>query len=513
MSQDAPQKRVPTGDTEAHGPARLVVLRGDRTGRQHVLESDRVVIGRALDCELRFDLAQLSRHHAAVHREGRVYAVEDLGSSNGTFVNGRPATERTPLVVGDKIQLGTGLVLQLALHDAVHEELSQRQRLEMLGRLGAGIAHDFNNMLGAVLSNVEVLQQLERGTLVGDEEVVETLSDIHLAASRAAELSQRLVAFARGRSFGDAIIDVSQICHEVARLLQRTFPRSIGIEIEVARQLQMAGEALELHQVLMNLCLNARDAMGNDGHLRIFAEHDHSGPEHEIVIRVQDDGEGMDEATKRRIFEPFFTTKRERGFGLGLATVREIVTYLGGSIEVDTQPGLGTTFELRFPRAIPNAHRHATSVLADVPVAAAQLEPLSVLVVDDEDMVRRSTRRVLRRAGHEVAQARGGRHALALVGERATPFDLVVLDLDMPDMTGEDVLERLVVDAPDTRVMMLTGHRDDNRELNLLKLGARVVLHKPCGPTELLEGVAVTMAQVPHTAPGEEQSEEQPAPS
>ena len=501
MSQDAPQKRVPTGDTDAHGPARLVVLRGDRTGRQHVLQSDRVVIGRALDCELRFDLAQLSRHHAAVHRDGLIYSVEDLGSSNGTFVNGRPATERTALVVGDKIQLGTGLVLQLALHDAVHEELSQRQRLEMLGRLGAGVAHDFNNMLGAVLSNVEVLQQLERGVPLGDEDVVETLSDIHLAATRAAELSQRLVAFARGRSDGEAVIDVSQICHEVSRLLQRTFPRSITIETEVARQLQMTGEPLELHQVLMNLCLNARDAMGDDGLLRIVAEHDHSGPEHEILIRIQDDGEGMDEATKRRIFEPFFTTKRERGFGLGLATVREIVTYLGGKIDVSTQPGLGTTFELRFPRAVPNAHRHATSVLADLPPVIAELEPLSILLVDDEDMVRRSTHRVLRRSGHDVEQARGGRHALALLDERATPFDLVVLDLDMPDMSGEEVLEQLLADAPGTRVMMLTGHRDENRELNLLKMGARVVLHKPCGPNELLEGVAVTMAQEPHAQP------------
>lgn len=511
MSQDATHKRVPTGDAEAYQPARLVVLRGDRTGRQHVIDSDRVVIGRALDCELRFDLAQLSRHHAAVHREGKVYSVEDLGSSNGTFVNGRPAKARTAIAVGDKIQLGTGLVLQLALHDAVHEELSQRQRLEMLGRLGAGIAHDFNNMLGAVLSNVEVLQQLERGVLLADQEVVETLSDIHLAATRAAELSQRLVAFARGRSAGVAVIDVSQICHEVARLLQRTFPRGITIETEVARKLQMSGEALELHQVLMNLCLNARDAMGNDGLLRIVAEHDHSGPEHEIVIRIEDDGEGMDEATKRRIFEPFFTTKRERGFGLGLATVREIVTYLDGRIDVSTKEGLGTTFELRFPRAVPDAHRHATSVLADGPPGTAPLEPLSVLLVDDEDMVRRSTDRVLRRAGHDVEQARGGRHALALLAERTTPFDLVVLDLDMPDMSGEEVLERLVVDTPATRVMMLTGHRDEDRELNLLEMGARVVLHKPCGPNELLEGVAATMAQAPFTPSGEH--EPPPSPS
>ena len=116
-------------------------------------------------------------------------------------------------------------------------------------------------------------------------------------------------------------------------------------------------------------------------------------------------------------------------------------------------------------------------------------------------MVGRSTHRVLRRSGHDVEQARGGRHALALLDERATPFDLVVLDLDMPDMSGEEVLEQLLADAPGTRVMMLTGHRDENRELNLLKMGARVVLHKPCGPNELLEGVAVTMAQEPHAQP------------
>ena len=501
MSPNALQKRIPTSDNDVLGPARLVVLRGDRPGRQYVIEAERVVIGRALDCDLRFDLAQLSRHHAAIHRDQRTYAVEDLGSSNGTFVNGTPVESLTPVAVGDKIQLGTGLVLQLALQDAVHEELSQRQRLEMLGRLGAGIAHDFNNMLGAVLSNVEVLQQLGRGVLLSDEEVKETLSDIHLAASRAAELSRRLVAFARGRSSGATVIDVTDICHEVARLLARTFPRGITIETEVGEKLRIAGEPLELHQVLMNLCLNARDAMGNDGVLRVSAKHDRRGPNHEIVIAVTDDGEGMDEATKRRIFEPFFTTKRERGFGLGLATVREVVTYLGGRISVSTAPGVGTTFELRFPGVAPDAHRHATSESADGLPNTAELEPLSILLVDDEDMVRRSTHRVLRRAGHDVEPARGGEHALALLEERARPFDLVILDLDMPDMNGEEMLERLAIDAPGTHVMMLTGHHDESRELNMLQMGAQVILHKPCSPNELLEGIAKTMTMVPAGVP------------
>jgi len=486
--------RIATGDNEVTGPARLVVIRGDRPGRQHVLEAERTVIGRALDCELRFDLAQLSRHHAAVVREGSSYLVEDLQSSNGTFVNGTPVQEPTDLALGDKLQLGTELVLQLTLHDAVHEELVQRQRLEMLGRLGAGIAHDFNNMLGAVLSNVELLREPDDGAPLSDEEVKETLGDIKVAATRAAELSQRLVAFARGRAQGGSVVDVSQVCHEVARLVRRTFPRTVAIDTAIGPRLRITGDSLELHQVLMNLCLNARDAMGDEGQLRISAERDRDGAgesdsgRDEIVIRVQDDGEGMDEATKQRIFEPFFTTKRERGFGMGLATVHEIVTFLGGQVDVQTERGVGTTFELRFPRAAAHAHRHQTGV---VPRANAQpVMPLSVLVVDDEDMVRRSTQRVLRRSGHAVQEASSGQDALELLDEREEPIDLVVLDLDMPDMSGEQVLQRLLADVPEARVIVLTGHHDDRREVALVRMGARLILHKPCTPTELLEGIA-----------------------
>jgi signal transduction histidine kinase/ActR/RegA family two-component response regulator len=488
----ARKRRVATGDTDAGGPARLVVVQGDRAGRQQVLDNARTVIGRALDCNMRFDMAQLSRHHAVVHRheDGR-YEVEDLGSSNGTFVNGAPVEGPSEISIGDKVQLGTRLVLQLALHDAVHEELTHRQRLEMLGRLGAGIAHDFNNMLGAVLSNVEFLSGLDKDTTLAAQDVHETLTDIRVAASRAADLSQRLVAFAGGHSSGDSIVNVSHVCNEVARLVRRTFPRTISIKTNVGPRLRIGGTSLEMHQVLMNLCLNARDAMGDGGTLQVTAERVHDGERRSIVVRVEDDGEGMDHETQRRIFEPFFTTKREKGFGVGLATVREIVTYLGGGIEVSSRLGEGTRFEITFPEASRTAHRMATS---SVRPRDENLPGLVIFVIDDEEMVRRSTRRILMRAGNEVLEAPDGARGVALYRELKRYPDLVLLDVDMPDQSGDDTLREILAINPEAKVVMITGHHDDERELALHRIGANAVIRKPWGPGELLDCVSQAMA-------------------
>ncbi|MCA9621064.1 MAG: response regulator [Myxococcales bacterium] len=469
---------------------RLVVVRGDRMGRQYVLDTDETVIGRALECDLRLTSPELSRRHALIRRGPTGDCrIEDLGSSNGTFVNGMPVEGGRALNVGDKIQFGRGVVVQVALHDAVHQELTERQRLETLGRLSAGIAHDFNNMLGTVISNVEFLQVIGQETPVGDSEVKATLSDILAAATRAAGLAHRLVAFARGQSRDDGLVDVSDVCREIVRLLRRTFPRRIQVDAQIAPRLRIAGDSLELHQALMNLCLNGRDAMPDYGTLTLAARRDE---DNQICITISDDGEGMSPEVQSRIFEPFFTTKGDKGFGLGLASVKETITYLGGQVAVDSQIGRGTSFTLRYPAVSSRAHHDATmaghqSNDNHAPSESARL-PVQVLVVDDEEMVRRSAARVLRRAGHTVDQASSGRIAVNMVRSGAKP-DVVLLDVDMPDLDGEEALAQLRALRPEARYVIITGHHDEERERALRERGAQTILHKPWGPGELRDVV------------------------
>ena len=436
----------------------------------------------------------MSRCHAEIRRIGPFsHVIEDLQSSNGTFVNGAPISTPTALYLGDKIRLGSNVVLLFTLHDPIEDQILQRQRLEALGRLGAGIAHDFNNMLGAVLSNIEYLQSQPLPSLATTT-TVECLADMHNAATRAAELSRRLLAFARGEKQADAFIDVSSVCEDVAQLVRRTFDQSIRVETNVAPDLHAVGDSMELHQVLMNLCLNARDAMLKGGLLgisaRVLAGESPAKPSVQIV--VSDDGTGMDAKTKARAFEPFFTTKRDgAGFGLGLATVREIITALQGRITVESAAGRGTSFTIVLPQA--DASRVPRARVAKPPshdsAAPDDDEGLVILVVDDETMVRRAARRLLRQVGHTVHEANGCDEALRIYAQADTRPHLVILDVEMPDTNGEETLVMLLDLDPNARVLMVSGHRDKDRAAVLRGKGARGFLHKPWTTKELLDSV------------------------
>ena len=482
----------------AAGPGRLVVLKGERTGRKIMLEFDEAVIGRAIDCDVRFDNAHLSRKHALIKRISPVeYEVTDLGSSNGTFINGVMIEAPSLLKLGDKLRLGNDVVTQLTIHDPVEEQLLHRQRLETLGRLGAGIAHDFNNMLGAVLSNLEYMGSLPDGTALGENDTRDCLLDMRAAALRAAELSQRLVAFARGESQTDAIIDVSAVCEEVAQLVRRTFDRSINVKTDIAKRLRVSGESLELHQVLMNLCLNARDAMPSGGTLSIQAGREDKS---KVVVIVSDTGQGIDKATLRQIFEPFFTTKQGTGFGLGLATVRDIISALDGTVSVDSSVGQGSAFRIELPFCSRRAHRRITSTITSKDEIAVG-QPLSILLVDDEDMVARSIKRVLELAGHELTIAASGQEAIEIFRRADHRPDVVLLDVDMPDMNGEQTLRALLAIDRNVKVIMVSGHRELDRELQLRAAGARHFVRKPWEPGELLLAIE-SLSSVPSSNDG-----------
>ena len=282
------------------------------------------------------------------------------------------------------------------------------------------------------------------------------------------------------------------LCQEVIRLARHTFDRAIVIEQHITSGLVVSGDQAELHQVIMNLCLNARDAMPSGGTLRIRAEL--VGPEPngraQALIAIEDSGNGMDAATRNRIFEPFFTTKPEgAGFGLGLSTVREVIAMHGGRVEVESGVGKGTSFLLYLPASagqpmpvrITGGHRE----LRPNSTASAL-----ILLVDDEEVVRRSTARLLRQAGHEVLEAPGGREATQMYIDAERSPDLVILDLDMPHLNGEQT-QRLILNIdPKARILFMSGHDDFIRENSASIGSAAGYLRKPCHVGLLLSTVS-----------------------
>lgn len=486
------------------GPARLIAIAGSQAGRKFKI-GDHAVIGRSMDASVTLEDAEVSRNHARISKSDLgAYLLEDLGSKNGTQVNGMPVT-RHLLSFGDKIQVGPRVLLLFAPFDPVEDQLLQRQRLEALGRVGAGVAHDLNNMLGAIGASIDYLSKLPSERTLSDEEVRECCEDIRLAAAQASELTRGILKFARGRAQAHAPVDLSGLCSDVMRLIRHTFDRAIQIESKIYPGLSVRGDQAELHQVLMNLCLNARDAMPRGGVLRVSASAIAPGTEDlpeplnpevpHLVLSVEDTGVGMDQATRARIFEAFFTTKREgAGFGLGLATVKEVVAFHGGQIRIDSEEGKGTRFLLYLPMHVPGNEPRTKVTGAHEPL---QTSPRGlILLVDDEEVVRRSFARLLRQAGHVVIEASDGVKAVETYRKASPRPNLVILDLDMPVLSGEETQERLLDVDPHVRILFVSGHDEPSRESAVHARGALGFLRKPCKVQVLLGAVSEALGGV-----------------
>ncbi|MES1176994.1 MAG: ATP-binding protein [Myxococcales bacterium] len=486
-----PRQRITQERTLSGGPARLIVMEGPQAGQKFKIDGD-VVLGRAIDSTVVLEDPEVSRSHVRITRAHTgAYIIEDMGSRNGTQVNGIPI-QKQYLVFGDKIQVGPRVLILFAPFDPIEDQLLQRQRLEALGRVGAGVAHDLNNMLGAISASIDFLGRLPAERPVGSVDVKDSIADIRTALVQASELARGILKFARGRSRGHALVDLSVVCQEVIRLAHHTFDRAILLEQDVAPNLVVSGDQAELHQVIMNLCLNARDAMPSGGTLRIRAGlvEAAAGERAQICIAIEDSGTGMDPATRARIFEPFFTTKPDgAGFGLGLSTVREVVNMHGGQVQVDSVQGRGTSFFIYLPASsgqpqpvrITSGHR--------------DLRPQSgssarILLVDDEEVVRRSTARLLRQAGHEVLEAPGGKEATQLYANSERYPDLVILDLDMPHLNGEQTQRVILSIDPKARILFMSGHEDFVRESSSSIGSAAGYLRKPCSVALLLATVS-----------------------
>jgi two-component system cell cycle sensor histidine kinase/response regulator CckA len=485
---------------------RLVVLTGHEQGRRFPLDGP-VVIGRGDECDVQLDDGKVSRRHARVlpSADGEVWVVEDVGSRNGTLVNGELVSGRRPLELGDRIQLSQETMLLFTRQDPLEEILLHRQQMEVIGQLAAGIAHDFNNLLNVVIASTAHLRDLPPETPLRDDTVRECRNDIETAARRAAELTGRLLGIARRRRERSRrgqmeAVDVSQLCRDVLQLCRRTFDRSIDVVDAVAPGLVVLGDSSALHQVLMNLCINARDAMPKGGRLELYAARTTIDGAPQVILEVRDSGVGMDEKTQARVFEPFFTTKaQEAGSGLGLATVYEVATGHGGVVEVDSTPGRGSIFRVRLPsRDTLRAPRPTPMTTRPIRKTSEDIRPGRVtghvLVVDDQELVRRSLARLVRAAGHVVTCAADGREAMAVYFTAERRPDVILLDLDMPNLTGDETLSQVLELDPTAKVVLISGYHDEARRRSLLDAGAVEFLPKPVDAAHLRETLVEAMS-------------------
>jgi PAS domain S-box-containing protein len=388
----------------------------------------------------------------------------------------------------------------VAQRERLEGQLHQSQRLESLGQLAGGIAHDFNNLLGAILMYAAFVgEEVEK--LPHDSAHVEALlSDVHQiqrAAQRGAELTHQLLAFGRREVVQPQVLDLNDVVAGVEQLLRRTIGEHVELNTLLATPISLVlADPGQLEQILVNLAVNARDAMSGGGILTIETSDVDVDGDYAIFhaaitngryarLRVSDTGAGMTEEVLEHAFEPFFTTKAKgEGSGLGLATVYGIVTQAGGYLQIYSEPGRGTTFTALFP---------ATE---QRPAAAESSRPVSshsggeaVLVVEDEEAMREVTRRILDRNGYRVLVAASGVEAIAIARDRGSEIDLLLTDVIMPQMLGKEVAEHIVEHHPALRVLFMSGYAQPVlASQGTLDPGVSLV-EKPFSEAQLLEKV------------------------
>jgi len=348
--------------------------------------------------------------------------------------------------------------------NALAEQLRQSQKMEAIGRLAGGVAHDFNNMLSIVLSYSELLL---REVPSGDPMAADLL-EIKQAGERASELTSQLLALGRKQVVGARVVAVNDVVASAERMLRRLIGEDIELAVALAPDLApIRADSGQLHQVLLNLAINARDAMPRGGKLSIETRNaDVAAPDETrrglrpgryVVLSVVDDGSGMDEATVARIFEPFFTTKEAgKGTGLGLSTVFGIVEQAGGAVCVESEPGKGSRFDVYFPTT------DAAVVEGPAPGAAALTGRghETILLVEDEDQVRRLITGILQRGGYRVLEASSAGEAVLICEQHPAAIDLLLSDVVMPRLSGHDLARRLCALRPEMRVLLMSGYSE-----------------------------------------------------
>ena len=467
--------------------ARIMVLTGADSGRRHTFRPP-LVIGRSPRLGLSLRDRSASREHARIiQTRSGTWLVEDMRSMNGTRLNGVTIKRSAEIRFGDRLAVGESVLL-FTHADPLEDRLAQREKLEIIGRLAAGMTHDLNNLLAVISAGAEHSALLVRdGDVAGPgcTELLECLDDITSATRCSGELTRHLLEFARRDGIDVGPLDFSELAVKALALAQRTMRAGIKVVDNLEPGLFVSGNRGQLHQMLMNLLLNARDAMVDGGTLSLTVT---PGPAPEqLTLRVADTGRGMDAATRAALFTPFFTTKAE-GHGIGLATTHAVIAAHGGTIACESSPGHGATFVVHLPRIDPPVQRRkSTDVLSRQPAAWRQA---TVLVVDDDASVQRSVARLLAQAGHMVLQSWTGRDALDTLASTKSAIDVVVLDFDLPDIDAHSLLLSLAAEGIGVPTLIISGRVDAELAKNLTDAGARSVLLKPFSGTDLLGAIA-----------------------
>ena len=404
--------------------------------------------------------------------------------------------ERVPIEVNTRIieEGGHPRALQAIARDvrervALERQLRQSQKMEAVGQLAGGVAHDFNNLLTVIRGNAAlVLAALPAGTLRAD------VQQIDQAADRASVLTRQLLAFSRQEVVQPRKLELNEVLRGVQGMLQRLIGEDYLIQSTFSTPAFISADPGQIEQVLLNLVVNARDAMPNGGVIRwetsLVAGAD------QVRLSVSDTGVGMDCDTQARIFEPFYTTKElGKGTGLGLSTVFGIVQQLGGQIECVSAPGAGTTFIILLPRVASTAARDP----GPTPAPTLHGGTETILLAEDDDAVRTLASRVLRSAGYTVLETRDGQDALNVAHNHPYHIDLLLSDVVMPGMDGLVLSRRLSMSRPSVRVILMSGYTDDEILRRGLHQPGCAYLQKPFTPDSLAAKVRTVLDE---TAPG-----------
>lgn len=404
---------------------------------------------------------------------------------NGSWLWIHNRAQRIPNAEGGTERID-GVAYDVTKHKQVEEQMFRAQKLEAVGQLTGGVAHDFNNILAVIFANVHfVIEALPVGDPRRDD-----AEEIKHAAERAAGLTRQLLAFSRQQVLTPVDLELDGLVSGVEKMLRRLISEDIRFDIEAgAAGCYVHADSGQVEQVIMNLCVNARDAMPGGGVLRIVttsAELDGSRdgvPSGRYVrLSVCDSGTGMTDEVKRRVFEPFFTTKGPgKGTGLGLATCYGIIKQSGGFIEIDSSPGHGARFHVYLPRVDAPSTSRRPSMLP----AAVSRGDETILLIEDDDVLRSSLTRFLSNCGYEVRSAANAKAAQCLFDEHHAAIDIVVSDVVLPDANGIALLERIVSAKPGLKTVLMSGYTDhamlERRELD----ESSNFMHKPFAPKEL----------------------------
>ncbi len=402
-------------------------------------------------------------------------------------------------VIAQRLASELEMLARRKREEQLSDQLAQSQKMESLGTLAGGVAHDFNNILGAVIGYTTLIKK----RVEADEQTTRYLEAIEKSAQRAASLSKQLLSFSHKAQSEIKPVSLNEVIQDTLHIIASSFPKNISIETELAESLPMVlGDQNLLGQAVMNLCINARDAVAErsgprEGNIVVTTSrftanagfidiHLSAAPGDYVCLTVKDNGVGMKPEVRSRIFEPFYTTKgKGRGTGLGLSMVYGIVRNHSGFIDVYTEIGQGTEFKIFLPSAVDRLE-DAAAITDAQPQGKGEV----IMIVDDEPMLRELVADVLKEQGYTILVASNGKEAVELYEEAKEKIDLVILDMIMPEMDGQATFRALRTLSPNLKVLISSGFSQDNAVQRLLSDGAAGFVGKPYQTEDLVKAVA-----------------------